>query len=59
MKILVRPINTPQGERWQVCLDRHSVSFHTEREARDFVATLESRLQAPHRLPETSLRAAV
>lgn len=57
MKILVRSINTAQGMRWQVCLDQHGVSFHSEAEARAFVATLEARIKAPHRLPDTSRRA--
>lgn len=57
MKILVRSTTTAQGVRWQVCLDQHSVSFNSEAEARAFVATLEARIRAPHRLPETSMRA--
>ena len=35
---------------WQVQLDQHVVSFRSEAEARAFVATLETRLQAPHPL---------
>lgn len=57
MKILVRPTNTAQGVRWQVCLDQHGVSFHSEVEARTFVATLEARIKAPHRLPAASMGA--
>ncbi|MBB2497465.1 hypothetical protein [Aquipseudomonas ullengensis] len=51
MKIIVRTVMTPQGSRWQVCLDRHGVTFRSEAEAKQFVRTLENRLQAPHALP--------
>ncbi|MOA62779.1 hypothetical protein D3C78_1883030 [compost metagenome] len=58
MKIVVRPLDRSKGERWQVCLDRQTVNFRNEKEARHFVATLEARLQAPHQLPrlESELR---
>lgn len=51
MDIHIRELTTGAGVRWQVCLDRHGVSFRSEREALDFVATLQSRLSAPHALP--------
>ncbi|MDX5372162.1 MAG: hypothetical protein LPK18_06975 [Pseudomonadaceae bacterium] len=51
MDIRIRPLSTAEGPRWQVCLDRHGVSFRSEREALEFVATLQARLQAPHPLP--------
>jgi hypothetical protein len=51
MDIRIRPLNTAAGPRWQVCLDQHGVSFRSEREAQEFVATLEARLRAPHPLP--------
>lgn len=51
MNVLIRQVSTPQGNRWQVCMDQHGVSFRSENEARAFVATLQSRLQAPHPLP--------
>ncbi|MFQ6576365.1 hypothetical protein [Pseudomonas sp. UM16] len=35
---------------WQVRLDQHVVSFRSEAEARAFVNTLQTRLQAPHPL---------
>ena len=58
MNILIRPQTVANGNCWQVRLDQHAVSFRTESEARAFVATLESRLRAPHRLPRTEQRAA-
>lgn len=51
MKIIVRTVMTPQGSRWQVCMDRHGVTFRSEAEAQQFVRTLKNRLQAPHPLP--------
>jgi hypothetical protein len=55
MKVLVRESEKPQaqGSQWQVRMDQHVVSFRTEADARAFVNTLEARLQAPHRLPES------
>nr|NLU59351.1 hypothetical protein [Pseudomonas sp. BIGb0427] len=38
------------GCPWQVQLDQHVVSFRSEAEARAFVNTLQTRLQAPHPL---------
>jgi hypothetical protein len=51
MKVLVRELTKSHGSEWQVRLDQHTVSFRSEAEARAFVQTLESRLQAPHQLP--------
>jgi hypothetical protein len=51
MKVLVRELEKSNGSEWQVRLDQHTVSFRSEAEARAFVATLESRLRAPHQLP--------
>ncbi|MCY1308359.1 hypothetical protein D9M71_446700 [compost metagenome] len=57
MIIVVRSVDSSKGTLWQVCLDRQSVNFRSEKEARHFVSTLEARLQAPHDLPrrETQL----
>lgn len=52
MNILIKPLQTTQGPRWQVQMDQHGVSFTSEAEARAFVATLENRLRAPHVLPQ-------
>lgn len=52
MDIRIRALKGPLGIHWQVSLGRHQVSFHSEAEARQFVATLEARVQAPHTLPE-------
>ncbi len=52
MKILIQPRNQDGKCLWQVRLDQHCVSFRSEEEARQFVARLEARLRAPHRLPE-------
>ncbi|MFI8744988.1 hypothetical protein ACIGKL_07515 [Pseudomonas sp. NPDC077186] len=51
MNILIQPLNRADQTLWQVRLDQHSVSFRSEGEARQFVATLEARLRAPHALP--------
>ncbi|WP_235978897.1 hypothetical protein [Zestomonas carbonaria] len=50
--------NSSTPATWQVCLDQHSVRFRSEVEARQFVATLEARLRAPHTLPELVQRSA-
>ncbi|MEX5343979.1 hypothetical protein [Pseudomonas sp. I2] len=50
MKIVVSASNRNPNCPWQVRLDQHVVSFRSEAQARAFVATLESRLQAPHPL---------
>jgi hypothetical protein len=58
MNISIHPLNTPEGLRWQVRFITHGVTFRSETEARQFVATLQARLQAPHRLPGDAQRAA-
>ena len=58
MNILIRPQTVANGNCWQVRLDQHAVSFRTESEARAFVATLESRVRAPHQVPRAQQRAA-
>ncbi|WP_085626071.1 MULTISPECIES: hypothetical protein [unclassified Pseudomonas] len=50
MKIVVSASSRNPACPWQVQLDQHVVSFRSEAEARAFVATLETRLQAPHSL---------
>lgn len=50
MKIIVSASSRNPACPWQVQLDQHVVSFRSEAEARAFVATLETRLQAPHPL---------
>lgn len=50
MKIVVSTSDRNPNCPWQVRLDQHVVSFRSEAEARAFVATLETRLQAPHPL---------
>lgn len=51
MNILIRPLTTASGPRWQVCMDQHGVSFRSEAEAQEFVRVLQARLKAPHPLP--------
>jgi hypothetical protein len=51
-------LSTAEGLRWQVSFAKHSVSFRSEAEARQFVATLEARLRAPHPLPLAEQRVA-
>ncbi len=58
MNILIRPLTMARGKCWQVRMDQHVVSFRSEAEARQFVATLEARLRAPHCLPQIEQRAA-
>lgn len=58
MKVVIQPMNKSASRCWQVRLDQHSVTFHSEAEARQFVATLEARLQAPHSLAQLSQRIA-
>lgn len=52
MNILVQPNNQGGECLWQVRLDQHCVSFRSEEQARQFVAKLEARLRAPHKLPD-------
>ncbi|WP_159973600.1 hypothetical protein [Pseudomonas sp. 8Z] len=59
MKIVIEQGNKGGECRWQVKLDQHCVSFRSETDAQAFVATLQTRLQAPHSLPwHTSQRQA-
>ena len=51
MNLVIQPLNQPQG-CWQVRLDQHRVTFRSEAEARAFTTTLETRIHAPHYLPE-------
>ncbi|AGL82522.1 hypothetical protein ABH911_002702 [Pseudomonas protegens] len=53
MKILIKELAHPQGSQWQVRLDQHVVTFRSEAEARAFTQTLQSRLQAPHPIPQS------
>ncbi len=57
MNLVIQPVNQPQGS-WQVRFDQHRVTFRSEAEARQFVATLQARLQAPHSLPRERQRIA-
>ena len=52
MKILITELPMPHGAKWQVRMDQHVVSFRTEGQAKDFVITLQKRLEAPHTLPQ-------
>lgn len=52
MNIRIRALNGPLGPHWQVSLGKHQVSFRSEAEAQQFVATLEARVKAPHALPD-------
>jgi len=58
MNITIQPVETAQGRYWQVRLDQHCVSFRSEQEARQFVTTLQARIQAPHPLPGSHLKVA-
>lgn len=58
MNISIQLLNKAEGACWQVRFARHSVTFRSETEARQFVATLETRLQAPHQWPSQLQRAA-
>jgi hypothetical protein len=58
MNIRIQPLHKAEGDCWQVRFASHSVTFRSEAEARQFVATLESRLQAPHQWPSHMQRAA-
>ena len=57
MNIMIQPVKNTEGHSWQVRFANHSVTFRSEAEARQFVSTLQARLQAPHALP-TQQRAA-
>ncbi|WP_256573082.1 hypothetical protein [Pseudomonas sp. CC6-YY-74] len=44
MNISIQSLQQAEGVCWQVRFARHSVTFRSEAEARQFVATLETRL---------------
>lgn len=52
MKILIKALAKSPDCQWQVQIDQQAVTFRTKAEAKAFVDTLKSRLQAPHKLPE-------
>ena len=58
MNISIQPLHKAAGAYWQVRFASHSVTFRSEAQARQFVATLETRLQAPHPWPSQMQRAA-
>ena len=58
MDVMIKPVKTAAGSGWQVCLGKQSVTFRSESEARQFVSTLQARLNAPHVLPTVGQRAA-
>jgi hypothetical protein len=58
MNISIQPLHKAAGACWQVRFASHSVTFRSEAQARQFVATLETRLQAPHPWPNQMQRAA-
>lgn len=50
MQVNLQPVSKPQGH-WQVRLGQIAVTFRNENEARQFLSTLETRLNAPHPWP--------
>lgn len=58
MNISIQPLHKTEGLCWQVRFASHSVTFRSEAEAHQFVATLEARLQAPHQWPRREQRVA-
>lgn len=52
MKVLIQSRDRGGERVWQVRLDQHCISFRSEAEARQFVATLQARLRAPHVLSD-------
>lgn len=58
MKILIRALAKSPGNKWQVSLDGDAFTFRSEAEARAFAATLQARIQAPHRMPLSQQRSA-
>ena len=57
MKILIKALAKSKGTQWQVRLDQDALTFRSEAEARAFANTLQNRIQAPHRFPESQQRA--
>lgn len=58
MDIQVRPLTSFEGSHWEVRMGRNKVSFRNESEARGFAEKLQTRLAAPHELPELQKRRA-
>ncbi|MGE8362975.1 hypothetical protein [Pseudomonas sp.] len=58
MLIRIQPLTQSGRTCWQVQLGAHCVTFRSEDEARQFLETLQARLQAPHQLPATERRLA-
>ncbi|AIB34585.1 MULTISPECIES: hypothetical protein [Pseudomonas] len=58
MKILIKALAKSAGNKWQVRLDQDAFTFRTEAEARAFADTLQARIQAPHRFPNSQQRSA-
>ena len=58
MKILIKALARSEGNKWQVRLDQNAFTFRSEAEARAFADTLQTRIQAPHRVPESQQRSA-
>ena len=58
MKILIRALAKSPGNKWQVSLDGDAFTFRSEAEARAFADTLQARIQAPHRFPNSQQRSA-
>ncbi|MBU0808046.1 hypothetical protein [Pseudomonas spirodelae] len=58
MNVMIQPVNTAAGRGWQVRLGKQTVTFRSEPEAREFVSTLQARLNAPHVLPAEQQRVA-
>ncbi|MBN2991723.1 hypothetical protein JWR97_10435 [Pseudomonas cedrina subsp. fulgida] len=58
MKILIKALAKSAGHQWQVRLDKDAFTFRTEAEARAFADTLQARIQAPHRFPNSQQRSA-
>ncbi|MGE8407671.1 MAG: hypothetical protein ACN6QH_11600 [Pseudomonas sp.] len=54
MKIVLNASGRKPGCPWEVRLDQHVVGFRSEAEARAFVSTLQTRLQAPHPLKRSA-----
>lgn len=58
MLIRIQPLTQSDRTCWQVQLGAHCVTFRSEEEARQFLETLQARLQAPHQLPVAERRLA-
>jgi len=58
MPILLTALARSACSKWQVRLDQNAFTFRSEAEARAFADTLQTRIQAPHRFPESQQRSA-